>query len=633
MKKLICVLLMFLLTSSVYAEDISGSFTDLSEEHWAYDEIELLKEMQILSGYADGEFKPNEYVTREEFAVMLTKAFGLENEVLLYPSFTDVLPSRWSYSYIEASKDYLTGYYPYGGKPFYQPDLYTTREDVTVALIRALNIEEKSSSLILFDDSKEISRNMRGFIAVAVEEHLISGYEDNTFRPQSPITRAEISILLHKALKQSNYDQKFFLEIEMPLKTHFDQVMITGKTHKDADVWIDGYTVSNDDGDFTGIYHLNNGEGRYNIEIISKMKDGRTKKSFREIEYQLPEGYFKVDVESESTTDEVDASGYIYNYDYEHFIRVNGENIPIRSDGHWDKKLALSQGENHFTFEMIDHYGTTHTEKRIVEFDPQAPEIVFNYFPKTTQNRKIALSGILTDHIDAYPKLYINERPVQVSSGGHFSIEYDLNEGINVFDITAVNKFAVLYKETISISYSSADTEFRDLNYPSRVEKDYYMLDLSCENTSAEEFDLYLDGVYINALLHMKNDLSVRKDYRINLDLSPGENIFTLEVKTNGETVTKEVIIEYAPKVPEIRILSVDTLEDMEIYYLVVESCDEIFTFYNGEKISQTSRRIINDDYYLYYYTVELKDKIGIIDVKNIYGQGVKKELEGMKGE
>ncbi|MCH4887869.1 S-layer homology domain-containing protein [Acidaminobacter sp. JC074] len=624
MKKIICILVMLMMVSFVYAEDTG--FVDLSEEHWAYDEIKLLKEMQVLSGYESREFKPDEHVTREEFAVMLSKVFGLSSDSYL-PTFSDVTPDRWSFDYIEASKDYLTGYYPYGGKPFYQPGIYTSREDVTVALIRALNLDNETNVSLAFTDTDEISRNMRPYIATAVNEHLISGYEDNTFRPQNPITRAEIAILLHKALKQSNFSQKFVLEVELPKETPFDKVVVVGKTHPDADVSVNGYSVTNNKGTFSGIYHFDHGEGDYDIEIISKMPDGRIKKDLRQVTYKLPEGYFDIVLDERSETDEIYARGSIFNFNYEHSIYINNESVYIKGDGNWDKKLKLEVGENSFSFEMVDPFGVRHKKGKIVTFNPTGPEIsIYNVFDQTTQ-KKFTLSGMVKDKLDNGVKLYINQKPVSVS-GGHFSKIYELKEGDNEFHLTAVNKYGVQSEESFTVDYQLSSTEILDLTYPSSTSKDRIYLEFTCINESQEDFSLYLNGEYHNHLTSFSGDRSEKK-YQMKLDLKPGDNTFIIEVNTNGKIESKEISIEYMPPVPSIEILSVDE----ETYYVSVQTSDDLNAFLNGEKIQQTSRSSVNDDYYLYYYALALKDDENTFRVMNALGLEAEINLSKIKGE
>lgn len=87
-------------------------FTDLSQTYWAYDEIMNLVEDNVLGGYPDGSFKPDNYVTRAEFTKFLVCGLdlaGLEDNVA--KEFSDVKESHWAYKYISiaVNKGYVEG--------------------------------------------------------------------------------------------------------------------------------------------------------------------------------------------------------------------------------------------------------------------------------------------------------------------------------------------------------------------------------------------------------------------------------------------------------------------------------------------------------------------------------------------
>lgn len=113
-----------------------------------------------------------------------------------------------SYTYIEVSKNYLTGYLLPNGKYYFEPDMYATREDIAVALVKALgyeigNIDKYRYSRIGFRDFDKVSPKLSKYIVIAVENGLIKGYPDNTFKPQKPLTRAESVQLFYRILKDT----------------------------------------------------------------------------------------------------------------------------------------------------------------------------------------------------------------------------------------------------------------------------------------------------------------------------------------------------------------------------------------------------------------------------------------------
>ncbi len=65
-----------LMPASAY---IGKLFPDVNSNHWAAAQIKELSEMGVIVGYPDGTFKPDDNVTRAEFAVMAIKALGQEH--------------------------------------------------------------------------------------------------------------------------------------------------------------------------------------------------------------------------------------------------------------------------------------------------------------------------------------------------------------------------------------------------------------------------------------------------------------------------------------------------------------------------------------------------------------------------
>jgi hypothetical protein len=87
----------------------TSNFSDVSSSYWAKDDISTLTSMGYIDGYEDGTFRPEQNVTREEFAKLLVQTFGLD-PIAGESSFADVEPGRWSTPFIEAAKPYMAYY-------------------------------------------------------------------------------------------------------------------------------------------------------------------------------------------------------------------------------------------------------------------------------------------------------------------------------------------------------------------------------------------------------------------------------------------------------------------------------------------------------------------------------------------
>lgn len=185
-------------TQQPYSKEYKQKFWDVDKSHWAFYAIAELNERGAISGYVDGSFKPENIVTRSEWAKIMIEAADLSaNDYSV--KFTD-MNSHWAIAYVNAASDYLTAF----SDNSYRPDQAVTREDVTVAMVKlkGYNLSEVDYSVLSrFSDVASISNSLKVYVAIAVEKGLINGFEDGTFRGQATLSRAEAATLLWRAFQ------------------------------------------------------------------------------------------------------------------------------------------------------------------------------------------------------------------------------------------------------------------------------------------------------------------------------------------------------------------------------------------------------------------------------------------------
>lgn len=180
------------------------SFTDLPNTHWAYKYIADMVNKKVIGGYPDNKFRPNNTISRAEFATIIIKAADLQAKKVNYSSFSDVKVTDWYSPFIETAKDYLTGYRMANGQYNFKPNAPAVREDITIAIVKlkgydVARLSNRSIIEAMFKDYEGISESAKDYVSIAVENGLVSGYQDDTFRPQNSITRAEAAALLWRA--------------------------------------------------------------------------------------------------------------------------------------------------------------------------------------------------------------------------------------------------------------------------------------------------------------------------------------------------------------------------------------------------------------------------------------------------
>jgi len=181
----------------------TGIFSDVNDGHWAYEPIKRMTERNILNGYPDGSFKPQQPVSRSEFSAMLVPAAGLDVNGVPGSNFADVSEEAWYRNAVSAVAGYLPGSIEQGGKRYFLPRDQATREDVVVALVKALGAgTQYADAGVLkdrFADFDAIDAAARMPLAWAYQNNLLSGFPDGTLKPGAGISRAEVAALLNRA--------------------------------------------------------------------------------------------------------------------------------------------------------------------------------------------------------------------------------------------------------------------------------------------------------------------------------------------------------------------------------------------------------------------------------------------------
>ncbi len=166
--------------------------------HWAEDNLIGLIESGIITGYPDGSIKPNTHMTRAEVVTLIVKALGLSPAKDANLSFKDskTIPS-WAQGYIKTALDkgFIKGYPDNTIKPMDK----VTRAEFTVMIMKAFAVDLSKNEELKFNDAKSaIPDWAKQQIAAAVKLGIIKGYDDNTFKPNNFITRAEVGAIIDR---------------------------------------------------------------------------------------------------------------------------------------------------------------------------------------------------------------------------------------------------------------------------------------------------------------------------------------------------------------------------------------------------------------------------------------------------
>ena len=160
------------------------------------DLLETDDHISFMNGYPDGSFNPNGNITRAEAAQIFFNLLR-DKDVEISGSFSDVSANQWYYDAVMTLSE--MGIINGVGGDSYAPGRSITRAEFVTIAMRFANAVETGSS---FTDVPG-SYWAYGYISGATYYGWINGYEDGSFRPNAPITRAEAAAVVNRMLNRA----------------------------------------------------------------------------------------------------------------------------------------------------------------------------------------------------------------------------------------------------------------------------------------------------------------------------------------------------------------------------------------------------------------------------------------------
>lgn len=180
------------------------NFSDVEAGYWAQPFIQALAARNIITGFPDGTFKPNQPVDRAEFAAMIQKAFNQKPIRQLNASaFTDVPADYWAASAIEEA--FNTGFMTGFPGALFLPNEPIPKVQAIVALTNGLGLAPRGSASEInrsyYIDAGLIPIYAINNVAAATQANAVVNYPNvRVLNPLMPLTRAEAAAHLYQAL-------------------------------------------------------------------------------------------------------------------------------------------------------------------------------------------------------------------------------------------------------------------------------------------------------------------------------------------------------------------------------------------------------------------------------------------------
>lgn len=328
-------------TTTTTSTSLRLSFPDVPVSHWAIKHVTRLAVEGVVQGDDFGRYNPENSVSQQDVIIMAIRMMGFENAALQSKSnvalpFDDVRPDARPYvayaidrGLIDLQEEYTAGK-KWG-------TLEAPREWVAQIVIRAIGKTSEATSRsdvpTGFADNSKISSSALGFVNAALSLGIVQGFEDNTFRPEGSVTRAQMATFWSRAEQYlANPSSRIVKGTIMSLDGNrmtvrsSDGKMVTLTMHSSA-VY---YTAENDTErlassdikQYNEVYVLQNQNTAYFVELLND------EVPMRSIEGKL------VSVNMNDLTLAVEIEGKFYTYDLASNVRVkdlNGDGLSLGS--------------------------------------------------------------------------------------------------------------------------------------------------------------------------------------------------------------------------------------------------------------------------------------------------------------
>ncbi|MFD2444569.1 S-layer homology domain-containing protein [Bacillus sp. CGMCC 1.16607] len=177
------------------ANAAATNFKDVPSNEYFFEAINSLHARNIINGFGDGTFRPNEIITRAQAAKILALALDLDMTIIKDPGFKDVPKENWSYQYISAlaNKGIIAGY----GDEF-KPNDPLTRAQMAKIISLAYHLQTDDSKQLPFTDVKH-GDWFANYVGALVGNEITSGTTPTTFSPNKNVTRGQIAAFVYRS--------------------------------------------------------------------------------------------------------------------------------------------------------------------------------------------------------------------------------------------------------------------------------------------------------------------------------------------------------------------------------------------------------------------------------------------------
>jgi transglutaminase-like putative cysteine protease len=180
----------------------ADAFTDI-DSSWAKDYVNELYNQGILFAKEPALYKPEDHITRAEFAAYLVNTLRLDAKTAGI-TFKDIKDNSAYADYIKTAAAYKL---IIGNQGYFKPDDRITRQDAAAIMQRAITLLDVDEGLLLepvFADSNQIATYAKDAVKLIYNLQIMTGKPGNLFEPKSYTTRAEAAKILDNFIQATD---------------------------------------------------------------------------------------------------------------------------------------------------------------------------------------------------------------------------------------------------------------------------------------------------------------------------------------------------------------------------------------------------------------------------------------------
>ncbi|KYG91852.1 hypothetical protein A0U40_02630 [[Bacillus] sp. KCTC 13219] len=182
-----------IVTAPIQTEAATKKFSDVSPKNDYYDIITEMTAKEVITGYPDGTFKPNELMTRKHAAALISRAFPTLPVYYKGISLTDV--SKDNPYYKDIRRVLEADIIQHVDNFDFRPNDIITRGEMARALALAYNLTSNDKKSPLTD----VSPQLASYVDALYANNITTGFEDKTFREDKGLTRVHFTVFMYRA--------------------------------------------------------------------------------------------------------------------------------------------------------------------------------------------------------------------------------------------------------------------------------------------------------------------------------------------------------------------------------------------------------------------------------------------------